>query len=200
MHLSVKCGIFTAALFIDPHFGSEPRKWISVSPCLKREPFVDRVGLQLSPRVFVHHLIFCESKKEVKLQSQANWTQIQKWKNEKKKKNHLVLLRCLGKFWGFFFITVIVLLLNASLVLFLLVMYPLACLASSCPFVLNSLVGARVSVPVLFPCFSSVFMALFASFAWCFGFDGLIYMLKQTETTKMKHFFVLFCFSNWKAV
>lgn len=48
MHLSVKFGIFKAALFITPDLGTGPSKWISVIHCLKKEPFVEKVGLKLN--------------------------------------------------------------------------------------------------------------------------------------------------------
>lgn len=47
MHLSVRGRIFEAALFITPDLRTQLRKWISITCCLKKEPFVDRVGLEL---------------------------------------------------------------------------------------------------------------------------------------------------------
>lgn len=47
MHFSVKGRIFETALFITPDVRAELRKWISISHCSKKEPFVDGVDLKL---------------------------------------------------------------------------------------------------------------------------------------------------------
>lgn len=47
MHLSVKSRIFEAALFIPSDLCTQLRKWISITCCLKKEIFVDSVGLKL---------------------------------------------------------------------------------------------------------------------------------------------------------
>lgn len=64
MHLSVKFGIFKAALFITPDLGTELRKWISVIHRLKKEPFVEKVGLKLSLGVVVTIFFFFKSEKK----------------------------------------------------------------------------------------------------------------------------------------
>lgn len=46
MHLSVKFGIFKAALFITPDLGTGPSKWISVIHCLKKEPVCRKSGFE----------------------------------------------------------------------------------------------------------------------------------------------------------
>lgn len=53
MHLSVKGRIFEAALFITPDLRTQLKKLISITCCLKKEPFVDGVGLKLSLYIYV---------------------------------------------------------------------------------------------------------------------------------------------------
>lgn len=79
MRLSVKGRIFEAALFITPDLRTQLRKWISITRCLKKEPFVRWSGFKTFFGCICYTFCFFEREKKRKFQLDRDTAVVLTW-------------------------------------------------------------------------------------------------------------------------